>query len=166
MCPDGRCQQESATAGGRPGSPFATLRGALRSKLLPKLGHLRVSAITRNTVQDLIDRLVAERLSPSSVRNSVLPLRAIFRRAMDRSEVAVNPTLSLSLPAHRGRRARVARPKEAHDLIEALRPDDRTLWATALYAGLRRGELQALRWQDVDLNQRLVRVERSWDQLA
>jgi len=43
---------------------------------------------------------------------------------------------------------------------------DRALWATALYAGLRRGELQALRWTDVDLDAGLIRVERSWDPKA
>ena len=40
---------------------------------------------------------------------------------------------------------------------------DRVLWATAFYAGLRRGELQALRWVDVDLAGGVLRVESSWD---
>jgi integrase len=39
------------------------------------------------------------------------------------------------------------------------------LWATALYAGLRRGELQGLRWEDVDLAEGVIRVERSWDEV-
>ena len=117
-------------------------------------------------IQDLVDRLVARGLAPSTVRNSVLPLRAIFRRAVARSEVVKNPTLGLSLPAVRGRRERVARPEEARALIAALPAGDRALWASALYAGLRRGELQALRWQDVDLDAGLIRVERSFDQKA
>ena len=32
-----------------------------------------------------------------------------------------------------------------------------------MYAGLRRGELMALRWEDTDLAGGVVRVERSWD---
>ncbi len=139
---------------------------ALRTRVLPELGHLRLSAVTRNAIQDLTDRLVAEGLSASTVRNAVLPLRAIYRRALARSEVAINPTLGLALPAVRGRRERVARPAEARALVEALPVADRALWASALYAGLRRGELQALRWQDVDFEAGLVRVERSWDAKA
>jgi integrase len=50
----------------------SALRGyeeALRTKILPELGHLRLSAITRNSIQDLIDRLLAQGLAPSTVRN-------------------------------------------------------------------------------------------------
>ena len=110
---------------------------ALREKLLPALGHLKLSGVTRNAVQDLADRLVAEGASASTVRNAVLPLRAIYRRAISRSEVHVNPTEGLALPAVRGRRERVARPAEARALIDALPPEDRAVWASALYAGLR-----------------------------
>ena len=75
----------------------------------------------------------------------------------------MNPTLGLSLPAVRAGRERIARPSEAAALLEALCPKDRPPWATALYAGLRRGELQALRWFDLDLEGGVIRVERSWD---
>jgi integrase len=135
----------------------------LRATVLPELGHLRLSSVTRNVLQDLVEQLVADGLAPSTVRNTVLPLRAIYRRALSRSEVLINPTLGLALPASRARRERIARPAEACALIEALLERDRALWATALYAGLRRGELRALRWLDVDFPDGVIRVERSWD---
>jgi integrase len=147
-------------------SALRSYREALRTKLLPEFGHLRLSAVSRNGVQDLVDRLVAKGFAPSSVRNAILPLRAIYRRALDRGDVSVNPTMNLSLPAPSLGRERVARPTEATALVAALPVGDRGLWATALYAGLRRGELQALDWADVDLEQRLIRVERSWDRRA
>jgi integrase len=87
----------------------------------------------------------------------------IYRRAVRRGDVAVNPTSGLQLPAARGRRERVASPAEAAELIAALLPRDRALWASAMYAGLRRGELLALRWEDVDLGKGVIRVERSYD---
>jgi integrase len=51
----------------------------------------------------------------------------------------------------------------AEALLEALPAEDRALWATAFYAGLRRGELRGLRWSDIDLPARELRVRRSWD---
>lgn len=145
-------------------SAIRSYEQVLRARVLPELGQLRLSALTRNSIQDLVDRLMAEGLSPSSIRNTVLPLRAIYRRALQRSEVLQNPTLGLALPAARQRRERIARPSEARALLEALSERDRALWATALYAGLRRGELQALRWADVDFAEGVIRVERSWDE--
>ncbi len=55
-------------------------------------------------------------------------------------------------------------PEEAARLIAALpRVDDKALWGTALYAGLRRGELRGLPWQDVDTASGVIRVERAMD---
>ena len=48
-------------------------------------------------------------------------------------------------------------------MLAALPEAHRPVWATALYAGLRFGELAALRWSDVDLAAGVIRVERSWD---
>ncbi len=63
----------------------------------------------------------------------------------------------------RGGRDRIASPSEAAALIAALPARDRAVWATAMYAGLRRGELMALRSAEVDLAAGIIRVERSWD---
>ena len=147
-------------------SALRAYRYALAKHLLPGLGHLRLSSLRRADIQDLIDTLIASGAAPSTVRNAVLPLRAIFRRAASREDVATNPTLKLILPAVRARRERIARPNEAAALIAALPLGERALWASALYAGLRRGELQALRWEDVDFATNTIRVERSWDAIA
>jgi integrase len=61
------------------------------------------------------------------------------------------------------RRDRIASPAEAARLIGALPESDRALWATAIYAGLRRGELMALEWGDVDFGAGVLRVERFYD---
>ena len=114
-------------------------------------------------MQDFADRLLARGDDASTIRNTLMPLRAIFRRAVARGDVAVNPTTGLELPAVRGRRDRIVSPEQAAKLLDALPERDRALWATALYGGLRRGELQALRWEDVDLAKGVIRVERAWD---
>ncbi len=147
-------------------SAIRSYEAALRKWVLPELGHLRLSAVSRSRVQELADRLVARGRAPSTVRNAVLPLRAIYRRATEREQVAHNPTRGLSLPADRRRKDHVARPAEAEALLGALPERHRALWATALYAGLRRGELQALRWSALDLEAGILSVERSWDRVA
>ena len=147
----------------------SVLRGyetSMRLRVLPDLGGARLSDVTRVSVQELADRMLADELDPSTIRNTLVPLRAVFRRAVARGEVALNPVAGVELPSVRGRRDRIASPVEAVALIDALAEDDRAVWATAFYAGLRLGELWALRDEDVDLESGVIRVERSWDRRA
>src|SRR6266540_1457561 len=68
----------------------SALRGyeaALRDRILPALGAVKLSEIQRRDVQDLADRMLAESLDPSTIRNALMPLRVIFRRAVARGEV-------------------------------------------------------------------------------
>jgi integrase len=134
---------------------------SLRLHVLPTLGGAKLSKIQRRDVQRLADELLAGGADPSTIRNALKPLQVIYRRAIEDGDLAVNPCERLRLPAARGRRERIASPTEAAALIAALRTKDRALWGCAFYAGLRRGELRALLWDDVDLADGLVRVERS-----
>ena len=59
-------------------------------------------------------------LSAEHVGVTLLPLRAIYRRAIARGEVAVNPTTGLEMPAIRGGRDRIATPEECRELLAAL----------------------------------------------
>jgi integrase len=147
-------------------SAIRSYEAALRNVLLPELGHLRLTAITRARIQDLADSLLREGKAPATVANAILPLRAIYRRLVDREQLTLNPTERLSLPRDRGKRDRIAEPGELSALLAALDDSHRVLWATAAYTGLRRGELQALRWETVDLAAGILRVERSWDRVA
>ncbi len=130
-----------------------------------RLGALKVTDVTRADVQAFADELLAAGLSPGTVSNVLSPIQAFYRRAEDREEVGYNPTQRIDLPGSSGATpTRIASPAEAAALVAALTEGDRPLWATAFYAGLRRGELQALRCSDVDLGASLIRVERQWDQ--
>jgi integrase len=146
-------------------STIAGYEQVMTSRVLDELGAARLDKLERLDWQDFADRLVAEGLDPSTIRNVLMPLRALYRRECARG-LAINPTTGLSLPAVRGRRDRIVSPGEAEKLLAALPEADRPLWATALYAGLRRGELLALRFEDVDLPAGLLRVERAYDPVA
>ena len=129
------------------------------------LGTIKVADVRRRDVQAFADDLLASGLAPGTVSNVLNPVQAFYRRALDRDELAYNPAARIDLPTDADTRPkRIATASEAAALLEALPEGDRPLWATAFYAGLRRGELQALRCGDVDLASSLIRVERGWDQ--
>jgi integrase len=132
-------------------------------RLLERLGDYRLSELDRAAVQDYVNRLRAAGYDPSTVGNMLDPLRVILRRARQRGELATDPLEGLELEKPTGRRMRIAQPAEAAVLLDALDEDDQALWATFLYAGVRRGEARATRVLDLDLKARTIRVERSWD---
>ncbi len=136
---------------------------ALRLRILPQLGGARLADVRRKDVQRLADDMLAEGASASGIRNAIMPLRVILRRALEDGEVAVDPCARLRLPAVRSRRERAASPQEAAGLLATLPPDVRIVYACAFYGGLRAGELRALRWSDVDLAAGVIRVERAMD---
>lgn len=130
------------------------------------LGCLRVGDVRRSDVQDFVDDLLAEGKKPRSVSNVLNPLQAFFRLAVHRDELAFNPTEGIDVPTGTSDRPRrIVSPAEARALLTALPVEDRAVWATTFYAGLRRGELQALRVADVDIASGLIHVRKGWDQV-
>jgi integrase len=129
--------------------------------LLREFGHVKLSDLSLEDVQAYADGLLAAGAEPSTIRNAIMPVRVIC--SWRRRDVGVNPTDGLRLPAVRCGRDRIASPAEAERLLAALVDTDRPLWGTAMYAGLRRGELMALRWRDVDLARGVIEVARAWD---
>jgi integrase len=155
----------------RSGAPYkpSTLRGyrqALEERILPLIGGEKLSAITTYDLQLLVDRWAAEDQSAATLRNTIKPLQAIYRRAKSRGGLPVNPTQDLELPAPRARKVEIVAPEVAAELLAALPADDQVVWGTALYAGLRYGELRALRWRAVDFVAGTIGVHESWDPKA
>jgi hypothetical protein len=52
---------------------------ALRTRVLPRMGHMMLFEVRRGDVQRFVDGLMATGLKPSTIRNTINPLRVIFR---------------------------------------------------------------------------------------
>ena len=129
------------------------------------VGGMKVAEIRRRDLQDFADDLLGSGLAAGTVSNVLNPIQAFYRRALDRDELTYNPAERIDLPSWGTKRPkRIASAAEAVQLLAALHLEDRPIWATAFYAGLRRGELQALRVCDVDFEANVIAVERGWDQ--
>jgi integrase len=136
-------------------------RSALERRFLPEFGDWRLSTVEQTDLLALKERLMGEEIADSTIRNVFVPVQAVFRRARKMGDVAINPAEDLELPTGETRTRRAVTPTDAATLIEALPEANRALWATAFYAGLRRGELRALRAQDI--NKVAIHVEYGWD---
>jgi integrase len=157
---------EVRTRGGRPFKPsvLRQYRSDLERTIVPAIGHVKVAQLHRRDVQVLIvDAMLAKGLSGSRVLGTLNALRAVLRRPLAHDELVTDPTSRLDLPATAGSRDRAASPQEAAELLAALPDEDRALWAVAIYGGLRRGELRALRCSDLDPGLTEIHVRHGWD---
>lgn len=134
-------------------------RRILDTHLLPELGAIRLDALAQTRLNEYAASLSREGKAASTVRNVLMPLRAILRHAVRMGWVASNPTRGMVVPAGSGRRKIVVEPNRIGAYLDALPVGDRALWGCAFYTGLRRGELRALRWAAVDLAGGVVEVD-------
>ncbi len=87
--------------GGQPYKPAVVRAYETKARLylLPKFGRVAVGELRLVHVQDLIDELVAAGAAPKTVRNTVIPLRALYRWCIRRELCTVNPCVGVELPS-------------------------------------------------------------------
>ncbi len=133
---------------------------------VPHFGSQLLAAITPRDVKSYLRELAEEGASASTVRTYLAPLRALFADAVEEGLIRANPAAGLRLPrpavaeTEAEEQEKALTEKELHALIAAA-PKEWKLFVRLLAAtGLRLGEALALRWGDVDLGRKRVKVRR------
>jgi integrase len=149
--------------------------GVLTQYLRPRFGRRRLDAIKRDDVKALISDLIGKELSRNTIRNALCVIRGMFNYAIEDGLLESNPAARL------GRFTRAARTaetkgvalttKEVQQFLQAARqicPEYYPLFLVAVRAGLRRGELVALQWGDLqfggeaDFSDRFILVHHNY----
>jgi integrase len=142
----------------------STMRGyrnSVENKLIPAFGDMRVSDITLAHLERWRASLTT---GPRTKNKLLVELHGIFRRAQRVYGLERNPAAQLEpLRAPRKLEIDVFSPEEVRALVRgAADEQDAAIYLTAAFTGLRRGELLALRWRDVDFLGSVVRVRASY----
>ena len=154
---------------GRKRSTVQNVESEVRVHLAPFFAGRAMDAITTEDVIDLVLLLEeGKELAPKTIRNIVATLSALFNFAMQRRWAIANPCDGVELPAvPESGEIRFLTLDEVDLLVEHARPGefqalDRAIFLTAAMTGLRKGELLALRWSDVDWTAGRVRVRQNY----
>lgn len=97
-----------------------------------------------------------------TVRTQLLIFNLIFKYAVEMGDIPFNPARDLEVPSGLSKN-KITSPSQ-EDIEKVKQSYDCTFGAFAywaMYTGLRRGELLALRWEDIDLTNRTIAVNKS-----
>jgi integrase len=134
-------------------SPSTIRGGAARlNRIRRDLGHIRLDDLNAGTVDGWMTDLRNEGLSPTTVANHYSALRALVRQGEKWDMIPSTKAVDKASPPSR-QSYRKGQPPTAQAvgiLWETATPDLKVAVALAAWAGLRRGEVMALRWSDVE----------------
>jgi integrase len=128
--------------------------------LIPRLGQMRLDKLQPYDVQAMYSAMLADGAHPRTVEQVHQVLHIALSQAVKWQLLARNVTEFVDPPHPKKREISPLSPEELDSLLEAAKGSSLyPLIFLALHTGMRRGELLALKWDCVDLDEAFVRVE-------
>jgi len=121
---------------------------------------------------ELVERYKAERkvelsknsgktISPATTNRSIALLKTLFSKAVEWGRIETNPASRVKKLKEAPGRERILTKDEAGRLIAAASPDIQAVLIVALGTGMRRGEILALKWTDLDFVRGVITITSS-----
>jgi len=132
-----------------------------RTKQILKRWLEALPALAKEITREQIDKQVAKRreeqASPATISKEITILKHCLRLAVeDWGLLHRNPAAGIKLPKVDNGRLRYLSPVELKKALHAAPECMRSPLALAAFTGCRRGELLSLRWDDVNLERRVI----------
>ncbi len=148
---------------------LAWYKRTLKHHIRPSLGTMRIAAIrpiniedTLNNARQLSKRNHGKPLSGRSLRNVLVTIRAVLQWGVKMGMITRNVAYAIDMPESDSHEIAALSLDDVRALLAASAGTDlEAIVAFAIGTGLRRGEICALRWGDVDMDSGEYSVRRS-----
>ena len=144
----------------------------IRHHIVPELGHIRLDKLTQADLQKFYNHLktegrvrqvehYGEGLSNRAVRGCHTTCRAALDKAVQEGLIQENPAIGCKLPPKKTREMQVlSREEMQRFLLQAKEENFFEVFLLELATGLRRGELLALQWDDLNFETGELRINK------
>ncbi len=155
-------------------SSHQTYRGYIDNHIKPNIGNIPLEKLTTMELQKLyrklltsgrVERIEAEKqpkgLSAKTVRNINQVISSAMDLAVAQKIILENPTNACSLPRVEHKEMQTISAEQLQSFLEEAKHSGvYEMYYIELSTGLRRGELLGLKWEDIDMQQGIIRVRR------
>lgn len=175
---------------------FEDYNRLLNSRIMDKLGKLKLSKITALHIQSVYNELEKNGLAPKSIRKTHSAVNSVFKYAFRMGTIKENPCDRIELPKmKKNTDLRVWTVPQAKKFLDVLEEEYsvsyssskrrikttgteftvkayttkkhdhfqfRVLFHLAIFGGFRRGEIVALKWSDIDFENKSVSINKAF----
>lgn len=134
----------------------------LRTHIIPDIGDIRLADLKTMHIQRIINKMYDSGLSHRTIEVMKIVMHAALKQAQRNKLVGENVCENVVLPRKQPKRIRVLNEDEQTKLIAALKDNYIGMGLLfALYTGMRRGEVLALKWSDYDKNEKTISITKA-----
>lgn len=137
-----------------------------KNYITPYLGDYLFTSIDRNDIDDWVSKLFEKGYSPTTILNAFKQLKKVYTYYFDRDEIEINPFKGVKTPKGGGARKTHLTKEQMDAFLSAVMTEYETPQNAmycgcmiACYAGLRRGEICALRWRNIDFQAQTITID-------
>ena len=141
-------------------------RDNLNNHILPTFGKIPINEIKRKDLKSFFDKLLSEGVAVNTVALIRSPVSGVLSHALDSELIENNPIIGLKLIQKKT--TLEIEPLSKEDVVlllgSAQQYEGGAFYPSilcALRTGMRIGEIKALKWRDLDFENRLIEVKRS-----
>lgn len=134
----------------------------IRCYIKPAIGDILIQSLRAHHIQKMVNDMIAKGLSAKNIKDTYNNINAAMKKAVVLRMIPYNPCDGVSLPKVKRYRAKVYDITNIHKLLELAKGTDMYLPIfLCVTFGLRRGELLALRWGDIDFKTKTLSVRNN-----
>lgn len=138
---------------------LSAYRPALK-RAVKEFGNIPIKDITPRDIDRYMRILAGEELALKTIANRRIVLNKVFSYAIVEGDITYNPCTAVALPSGLHKERRLAASDSDEQKIKTT--DDPWLFPQiAIYSGLRKGEILALKWSDIDFTEDIIHVTKS-----
>ncbi len=133
----------------------------LRLYIIPNIGYVKLQELRTLHIQQLQNTLLKIK-SSYYVFNMMRLLRQVLNIAVKWDIIPYNPSLKIDLPKVPKKEYIILNPEQLIRILNSVNKKDKAIIALATLAGLRKGEIFGLQWNDINFKQTKINLQRQY----